>query len=62
MAEPTGFLEPLLGPYVPWVYVDSLYWTAFGIFGNVLFSMRFLIQWLYSEKKSAWSYLRSSGT
>ena len=45
-----GFLEPFLGPYLPWLYVQSVYWTAIGLFGNVLFGSRFFIQWLYSEK------------
>ena len=26
-------------------------WLAVGFFGQALFSMRFLIQWIYSEKK-----------
>jgi lipid-A-disaccharide synthase-like uncharacterized protein len=36
---------------VPWLYADSEWWTVFGLLGNVVFSSRFLIQWLYSEKK-----------
>ena len=27
------------------------YWIAFGLLGQVCFSMRFIVQWLYSEKK-----------
>lgn len=27
------------------------YWIAFGLLGQICFSMRFLIQWLHSEKK-----------
>ena len=27
------------------------YWIAFGFLGQICFSMRFLVQWLYSEKK-----------
>ena len=45
-----GFLQPLLGRTMPWLYRDSLYWTAFGLVGNVLFSSRFLVQWLLSER------------
>jgi lipid-A-disaccharide synthase-like uncharacterized protein len=45
-----SFLEPLLGRHVPWLYGDSAWWTAFGLAGNLLFSSRFVIQWLYSEK------------
>ena len=26
------------------------YWIAFGIFGQICFSMRFLVQWIQSEK------------
>ena len=45
-----GFLQPVLGGGMPWLYRDSLYWTAFGLLGNVLFSSRFLVQWLLSER------------
>lgn len=51
MNEASGFLEPLLRPLLPVLYIDSKWWTAFGLLGNGLFSSRFLIQWLYSEKK-----------
>ena len=27
------------------------YWIAFGLLGQICFSMRFLIQWVHSEKK-----------
>lgn len=50
MSDPTGFLEPLLGANLPWLYVDSRYWTAIGLIGNGLFGSRFLIQWLHSER------------
>ena len=36
---------------VPWLYYESLFWTAFGLMGNLLFSLRFIVQWLYSEKQ-----------
>ncbi|WP_404633281.1 lipid-A-disaccharide synthase N-terminal domain-containing protein [Dyella ginsengisoli] len=45
-----GLLEPLLGPLVPWLYRDSMIWTGLGLAGAALFSSRFLIQWLHSEK------------
>lgn len=45
-----GLLQPVLGPAFPWLYRDSLYWTVFGLAGNVLFSSRFLVQWLLSER------------
>lgn len=46
-----AFLEPWLGRLLPLLYADSRWWTAFGLAGNLLFSSRFLIQWLHSEKK-----------
>jgi lipid-A-disaccharide synthase-like uncharacterized protein len=45
-----GFLAPYLGGLLPWLYRDSSWWTVFGLFGNALFSSRFLIQWLHSER------------
>jgi lipid-A-disaccharide synthase-like uncharacterized protein len=51
MSESAGFLQPFLGQALPWLYVDSGWWTAFGLLGNALFSSRFLIQWLHSEKR-----------
>ena len=51
MSDPGGFLEPVLGSLVPWLYYETKFWTAFGLFGNVLFSLRFIVQWLYSEKR-----------
>lgn len=51
MTDASGFLEPLLYRALPWLYVDSIWWTVIGLLGNALFSSRFLIQWLYSEKK-----------
>lgn len=51
MNDPNGFLQPLFDPIVPWLYYESILWTAFGLIGNVLFSLRFVVQWLYSEKR-----------
>lgn len=45
-----GFLEPLLGQSAPWLYVESVYWTAFGLLGNGIFASRFIVQWLHSER------------
>jgi len=45
-----SFLEPVLGGLLPWLYADSQWWTVFGLAGNLMFSSRFVIQWLYSEK------------
>lgn len=49
----SGFLQPLIGHWLPWLYVDSGLWTAFGLAGNALFGSRFLIQWLHSERQRA---------
>lgn len=46
-----GFLAPHLGQWLPWLYLDSVWWTVFGLAGNALFSSRFLIQWLHSERQ-----------
>ena len=51
MSEAGAFLKPLIGSVVPWLYYDSQWWTVFGLLGNVLFSLRFIVQWLYSEKR-----------
>ena len=50
MTGSEGFLRPLLEGFVPWLYVDSLAWTVFGLCGNLLFSSRFLVQWMVSER------------
>jgi lipid-A-disaccharide synthase-like uncharacterized protein len=47
---PDTFLEPYLSPYIPWMYMDSWVWMAIGLTGNLMFSSRFLIQWIVSEK------------
>ena len=51
MNEASGFLQHFLGRFLPWLYRDSGWWTAFGLFGNLLFSSRFVVQWLYSERR-----------
>lgn len=51
MSGTAGFLEPLIGGYVPWLYVESYAWTVIGLVGNGVFGSRFLIQWLYSEHR-----------
>ncbi|MBM4228349.1 MAG: lipid A biosynthesis protein [Gammaproteobacteria bacterium] len=51
MTASGGFLAPHIGHLLPWLYVDSVWWTVFGLLGNGLFSSRFLIQWLQSERK-----------
>jgi lipid-A-disaccharide synthase-like uncharacterized protein len=51
MSDPGVFIEPFLGSVAPWLYYESKFWTAFGLIGNLLFSLRFVVQWLYSEKR-----------
>jgi len=51
MAGSGSFLEPFIGPLLPWFYVDSYLWTVFGLLGNAIFGARFLVQWIASEKK-----------
>ena len=50
MTSSAGFLEPIIGVSVPWLYVESGIWTAIGLLGNGLFGSRFFIQWLHSER------------
>lgn len=51
MNDASGLIQPWLGNALPWLYVDSLWWTVFGLAGNAIFSTRFVVQWLYSERK-----------
>lgn len=51
MNDASGLLQPLLGRALPWLFADSVWWTVIGLAGNALFSSRFIIQWLHSEKK-----------
>lgn len=46
-----GFLESFLGGWLPWLYLNSYWWTAVGFTGNILFGSRFFFQWLSSEKR-----------
>ena len=51
MPPAIGFLQPYLEPRIgAWLYVDSWVWTLIGFIGGGLFSARFLIQWLSTEK------------
>ncbi|MES2311193.1 MAG: lipid-A-disaccharide synthase N-terminal domain-containing protein [Pseudomonadota bacterium] len=45
-----GFLEPYLHHIMPWLYADSIIWTIVGLSGGFLFSSRFVLQWLQSER------------
>ena len=49
MTEP-GLFQPFVGNLLPWLYRESTWWTGFGLLGNIMFSSRFILQWLYSEK------------
>lgn len=44
------FLQPYLGVWLPFLYASSYWWTVLGFIGNLLFSSRFVVQWLASEK------------
>lgn len=48
-----GLLAPVLASPFPWLYAESTWWTVVGLLGNGIFSSRFIIQWLSSEKKKA---------
>ena len=45
-----GFLAPILSGAVGWLYVSSLWWTAIGFAGALIFGSRFVFQWIQSEK------------
>ena len=45
------FLQPYLGTWLPLLYTSSGWWTLVGFAGNLLFSSRFVLQWLISEKE-----------
>ena len=53
MDDNAGLLAPLLSGIFPWLYADSRWWTILGLAGNAIFSSRFIIQWLASEKKKS---------
>lgn len=51
MSITLAFLEPHLSRFTgPWLYADSTWWTAVGFLGGGLFSARFLIQWVSTER------------
>lgn len=45
------FLQGILGGPLPWLYANSYWWTVVGFVGNIIFSSRFVLQWLASEKR-----------
>jgi len=46
-----GFLRPFLEEFLGFLYIDSYLWTIVGFAGAAVFSSRFLLQWLQSEKE-----------
>ena len=49
-AAKESFLAPYLAEQMPWLYADSTIWTLVGLVGGACFGLRFVIQWLHSEK------------
>jgi|GEM_PF-967278 len=45
-----SFLAPYLQESLPWLYADSMWWTLIGSVGGICFGVRFIIQWVLSEK------------
>lgn len=45
-----SFLAPYLAESMPWLYADSVIWTIIGLVGGTCFGIRFVIQWILSEK------------
>ncbi len=45
-----GLLQHWMGPGLDWFFRETVLWTVFGLVGNALFSSRFIVQWLYSER------------
>lgn len=45
-----SFLAPYLQESMPWLYADSTIWTMIGLVGGTCFGVRFIIQWILSEK------------
>ncbi len=43
-------LANVLTNSVAFFWADSVYWTLFGLVGNVMFTSRFVVQWYASEK------------
>ncbi len=49
--DSSQLLQPFLEKLIPWLYFDSIWWTATGIVGQTVFGARFLVQWLFTEAK-----------
>ncbi len=51
MLPTLGFLQSYVEPIIgPWLYEDSIAWTGVGFLGAGIFSARFVIQWMQTEK------------
>ena len=50
MHDSPGIIQQLVSARLVWLFRESVYWTGFGLIGNILFGSRFFIQWLHSEK------------
>ena len=51
MHDTPGMIQQLIGNHLGWLFRESRYWTVFGLLGNLMFGLRFLLQWLHSEKQ-----------
>lgn len=52
MITTLAFIRPWLSRILgDWLYVDSPIWSAVGFMGAVVFSSRFVMQWLQTEKE-----------
>jgi lipid-A-disaccharide synthase-like uncharacterized protein len=51
MTDSPGIIQQLIGARLDWLFRESIYWTAFGLLGTLLFGSRFVLQWLHSEKR-----------
>jgi lipid-A-disaccharide synthase-like uncharacterized protein len=47
------FLQPVLGGWLPWLYVSTWWWSGVGFAGNIMFGSRFIFQWLESERRNS---------
>ena len=50
MHNSPGLIEYLCAGRLGWLFQESVYWTCFGLLGNILFGSRFIVQWLHSER------------
>ena len=43
-------METLFASFVSWLHTQLNLWVAVGLFGQGLFMMRFIVQWIHSER------------